>query len=60
LVKKLQTRFLKFCLEPEIFDVKDNKKQNSFIAPICLMRKTKPFLGEDKMGQKKGRATGQN
>jgi len=35
---KLPTRFLKFCLEPEIFDVKDDKKQNFLITHlfVCL------------------------
>jgi len=38
LPKKLPTKFLIFCLEPEIFDVKDAKmtKKETFLKHICL------------------------
>jgi len=38
--KKLPTRFMIFFLEPEIFDVKDDKKWNFFLTPFCLFVRT--------------------
>jgi len=34
--RKLPTRFLKFCLGAEIFDLKDDKKWDIFLTCICL------------------------